>query len=262
MKQISEKVIIWDLGNTLVDTNTFGIMQQIGLVDFVLYLLIDHKNPVKIKDILFEVLNFGEELPSNAIDQKATDKGKILPLPICNWLSGNIKSNEIYQNAYERIDHLDKAGYFISKRQRELIKKIFNFMFDPIKLASYMRPIKSGLKLLDECSKNSHNKLFILSNWDAESFRYLISCDQIKQLFAYFDPENIVISGNIGMIKPQPTIYNYIINKFNLDPHNTIFIDDQAENVNAAQKWGMTGLLLENNNYKKLKANLIKLNVL
>ena len=55
-----------------------------------------------------------------------------------------------------------------------------------------------------------------------------------------------MISGQVGMIKPQPEIYRHLLEVHGLKSGETIFIDDRQENVDAATNEGIHGLLFHN----------------
>ena len=76
----------------------------------------------------------------------------------------------------------------------------------------------------------------------------------------YKDFKIKVFSHQVGIIKPDPKIYKLTLKKLQLEPKETVFIDDKIENVIAANKLGMKGLLFKN--ALKLQKDLIKLKVL
>jgi putative hydrolase of the HAD superfamily len=49
----------------------------------------------------------------------------------------------------------------------------------------------------------------------------------------------------MGMRKPSPEIFNYIINKHDLSPKRTLFVDDKKENTDAAEALGINVWNLE-----------------
>ena len=51
-----------------------------------------------------------------------------------------------------------------------------------------------------------------------------------------------VISGQVGVQKPNPPIYHIVLERLSLQPQETIFVDDFAHNVEAAQALGMQTL--------------------
>ena len=67
-----------------------------------------------------------------------------------------------------------------------------------------------------------------------------------QPVFKYFKKENCFISGNIGFIKPQPEIYNYLkeqLKRLNKKLKNCIFIDDNTNNIIMARKAGIPSIL-------------------
>lgn len=48
--------------------------------------------------------------------------------------------------------------------------------------------------------------------------------------------KHVTISADVGIMKPDPRIFEHILNANNLDPRNTIFIDDHLPNINSAKK--------------------------
>lgn len=270
ISKYSNKALIWDLGNTLFEPDTFGIIREIGLQNFLMYSIFDLQNPTKIEDIVFKLLKTFESENRVLVETNKkiyTNNGKILPALMCDWLEGTKTGSEIYDQAKICLAQYDQKGFFLSKRQQKLVNKTLDIMFNPKTLAKFMKPIKQALNLLDQCTKQidakgePKHKLFLLSNFDSESFNYLSNSPQGKAILQYFHPENIIISADVKMVKPYPTIYQYLIKKFNLNPQDCIFIDDQHENIETAIKLGMTGLHLEKNNYRKLQNQLKELHV-
>jgi putative hydrolase of the HAD superfamily len=47
----------------------------------------------------------------------------------------------------------------------------------------------------------------------------------------------------MGISKPDPDFYRYILKKEGIKPENTVFIDDSEENVLSAQKIGINSIL-------------------
>ena len=56
------------------------------------------------------------------------------------------------------------------------------------------------------------------------------------QFLAWLDP--LVISGEVGVAKPAPAIYQILLRKVGVPAGNCIFIDDMAENIRAATHQG------------------------
>ena len=80
-------------------------------------------------------------------------------------------------------------------------------------------------------------RLIAITNWSAETFRY---APPRFPFLAWF--EGIVVSGEVGMIKPDPAIFRLLIERYALDPARTVFIDDARANVEAAEALGMRAI--------------------
>ena len=78
-----------------------------------------------------------------------------------------------------------------------------------------------------------------------------LSCDVEKKEDVVKLFEDIIISGEVKMIKPDSKIYQLAIDKFNLNPNKTVFIDDKLININAAAKIGFKTIHLTNPNVIK-----------
>jgi len=81
-------------------------------------------------------------------------------------------------------------------------------------------------------------RLFALSNWSAETFP--IARHQFPFL-EWFD--GILISGDVGAIKPDHRIFEHIVGRHAIEPAATVFIDDSPGNVEAAARLGFISLL-------------------
>jgi len=97
-----------------------------------------------------------------------------------------------------------------------------------------LSPIAESISLMQEISDNGI-EMFCLSNMSCETY------DHIKdnELFDMFS--GIVISGVEGCMKPNEDIFHLTINRFRLEPMDTLFIDDSMSNIETAQRLGING---------------------
>ncbi|WP_314688567.1 HAD family phosphatase [uncultured Bifidobacterium sp.] len=56
---------------------------------------------------------------------------------------------------------------------------------------------------------------------------------------------DVLISSEEGILKPDPRIYRRALDRWDLDPTSTAFVDDRFENVETARRLGMTGIRFE-----------------
>jgi epoxide hydrolase-like predicted phosphatase len=55
--------------------------------------------------------------------------------------------------------------------------------------------------------------------------------------------DETVISGDVGLHKPQPEIYELACDRLGVEPRECVFVDDLRENVDGAEAIGMTAIL-------------------
>lgn len=75
-------------------------------------------------------------------------------------------------------------------------------------------------------------RLFVLSNMPADVLHVL---DRFEWISLF---EGVIYSGREGVVKPDPAIYGLLVERYGLDPATTAFVDDRAENVEAAAALG------------------------
>lgn len=100
-----------------------------------------------------------------------------------------------------------------------------------------LRPIPGTLALLDALRARGL-PLFVLSNMPSARFAMLRARHDFWDRF-----EGFVISGDIGLLKPEPAIFQHALRTFGLAASTTIFVDDHPANVAAAESLGLRGHL-------------------
>ena len=73
--------------------------------------------------------------------------------------------------------------------------------------------------------------IYGLTNWSAELIT--IAYDRYD-FFNYL--EGIVVSGDEKLIKPDPKLYHVLLNRYNLKASESLFIDDNINNIETARK--------------------------
>tara|TARA_Y100001970_G_C14041628_1_gene754057 strand:- start:214 stop:807 length:594 start_codon:yes stop_codon:yes gene_type:complete len=104
---------------------------------------------------------------------------------------------------------------------------------------------KESIEVLLEL-KSKNYFCYVLSNWSAETFLGMI--DEYPFLKKFDD---LIISGEVKLIKPDHRIFNLAISKFKLIPEETVFIDDRKENIESALKLNFKTIHLTNPNLIK-----------
>ena len=97
-------------------------------------------------------------------------------------------------------------------------------------------PIEGSVEILRELRERGF-PLYALTNFSAETFPL---AREWYGFLSWFD--EVVVSGEEGMIKPDKEIYGVLIERTGLDPATTVFVDDSPPNVAAARELGFTAV--------------------
>jgi FMN phosphatase YigB (HAD superfamily) len=142
-------------------------------------------------------------------------------------LNERLDIGEITQAEY--WDLFDEAVHF-PEGYRERLPKLFfdHFYIDE----AVLKDIHQYHKYLKMC---------LLTNFSEDIRGMLEDHWHIDNAF-----DEIVISGEIGMLKPSPEIFMYALKRLNCQPNQAILVDDRASNVAGAQAIGMSAVLYSN----------------
>ncbi|MFR9534001.1 MAG: HAD family phosphatase [Rikenellaceae bacterium] len=93
-------------------------------------------------------------------------------------------------------------------------------------------------QLLEELHAKGY-RLLVLSNMSLEFITF------IRQLpvYKYFSGE--VVSCEEGSVKPEPEIFKIILERYNVDPSDALFVDDRPANLEAAAAEGINTILFK-----------------
>lgn len=97
-------------------------------------------------------------------------------------------------------------------------------------------PIAGTVDILEQLAAKGV-PLYAITNFAGDTFRD--SCDR-HPFFEHF--HGIVVSGDLGVLKPDPAIYHQLAAEYGLDLKHCVFIDDSEKNVVGARAVGMTAL--------------------
>ncbi|MGW9686556.1 HAD family hydrolase [Flagellimonas sp. 2504JD1-5] len=117
----------------------------------------------------------------------------------------------------------------------------------------------SRLDFVEELAKESHYRLFLLSNTNDIHIEYVKQYmgrekfNRFKNAFETFH-----LSYEMGMRKPDAEIFEFVLNADNLVASETLFIDDSKENTDTASTLGIHvwNLQVEKEDVTELKSRL------
>ena len=85
--------------------------------------------------------------------------------------------------------------------------------------------------------KENGTPVYGISNWSAETF------PPQRERFPFLSwLDDLVISGEVGVIKPDPRIFEILLERNDVAPESAVFIDDVARNAEAATRLGIHGI--------------------
>ena len=93
--------------------------------------------------------------------------------------------------------------------------------------------IPGSVQILKELQEKGYT-VYGLTNWSAETFP--IAFEQFVFLQTL---HGIVVSGDEKLVKPNPAIFNLLLQRYNLKAEDCVFIDDNALNIESARKLGL-----------------------
>ncbi len=219
--------VVFDLGGVLIETSKRSAMWQIGPKNVFSYFIRTHST--HIKKLFFDTLDRIDGSTGNKYGAKDPD-GDMLPNLFTVWLRGKQPNKQLLTYILEQIEQ--HPEWFKNKQEQNVTAAMAQFTFDPNNFVNANHLIYGMMAFARECKEKGY-QLYILSNWDPESFKLLTQ--KYPELLELFD--GAVISGQVHKMKPNPKIFALITEK--VPAQNCIFIDDQKENIEAARNAGM-----------------------
>ncbi|WP_308993575.1 HAD family phosphatase [Mariniflexile litorale] len=101
--------------------------------------------------------------------------------------------------------------------------------------------IDGTVKILQDLIQSKKYKVVALTNWSHETFPI---AQKRFEFLGWF--EGIVVSGDEKTRKPFKDIYEICLNRFNITPEKSLFIDDNLRNIEAANTLGINGIHFKN----------------
>jgi 2-haloacid dehalogenase len=102
--------------------------------------------------------------------------------------------------------------------------------------ATLTGPVAGTTAIVDELAAEGI-RLLGLTNWSAETFHHAAAAAPVIDSL-----EDVLVSGREGLVKPDPAIFHLLIERYDLRPGTTVFVDDSPTNVAAAEAVGLRAL--------------------
>lgn len=140
---------------------------------------------------------------------------------------GNISADQFYDDLQELFDvHLTD-------------KEIHDFIVDSM---------TKDEQLIEMIPKLKSKKVALFSNTLGKITADVLSRQKLNvdQMF-----DEVFMSGDIHLVKPDENAYHYVLDTLKVEPHETLMVDDRANNIQGAKKIGMQGIVYKNANQFK-----------
>jgi epoxide hydrolase-like predicted phosphatase len=84
-------------------------------------------------------------------------------------------------------------------------------------------------------------KTGLLTNAHHEFIDTLLAENNLAEIF-----DAVIVSSRLGIVKPNPQIFEYALEKLNVSAADTVYIDDLTRHIDSASELGMKTILFEN----------------
>ena len=187
-----------------------------------------------MKNLVFDMGNVLIEWNSEKILQAITDDRKLQ-----NLLRKEVFETGLWVQTDEgvktREEMIEIVTAKIGEEYRNEITQLSRYWY------KYVDVYTKVQDRIIELSKNGYN-IYILSN-TAYTFYDLVKEGYLP---AASIAKGIVLSCEEKVLKPNEKIYNILLERYNLYPHDTMFFDDLSENIWGAARCGINGFVVEN----------------
>lgn len=150
---------------------------------------------------------------------------------------------------------LDRGDYTFEQLMQELILRYPDFADEILIFSRHYTEIVtaevSGMRTLLTQLKSEGYHLYGLTNWCSKVHDTMRQYDIFRLLNGH------IISSEVHTIKPEPAIYQCLLDRYHLHPSECVFTDDKAENVEAAIRMGMHGIIFHDANQYERELRMI-----
>ena len=109
----------------------------------------------------------------------------------------------------------------------------------------------SGMYDLIHRNKAKGMKVYGLTNWSYKVY------DVIRRYPVFVMMDGMVISSEVHQLKPDVAIYQCLTEKYALTADECVFVDDRVENVEAARRIGMKGVIFKDSEQLNIELSRI-----
>ena len=164
-----------------------------------------------------------------------------------DYFDSEEKRNYFFENiCTAEWNEMQDEGRSIVEATQELVRK-FPDWEQPIRdyygrwTEMLKGPIHGTVEIFRQLKETGKYKIFALTNWQAGLFDIAL----VRYNFMHwFDGR--VVSGEEKLRKPFPEFYQRLLDRYNINPSEALFIDDSLRNVKGAEALGIQSIHFQN----------------
>lgn len=204
-----------------------------------------------IKNIIFDIGNVILNFNVDDVLQKFTSDRNEQKFILDNI----INSPEWLGNA------LIDTGYITRENAIEIVKDRTNHVYDNLitdfwyNYNNFAKVDENVLNLIKKL-KNNNYKIYLLSNINPYTYEFV----EKSGLFELVD--GYVLSYQEHKVKPFVSIYTTLLERYNLIPSESVFIDDNQNNITTGNSLGIISKKVEPDNYDSIVNIINELNLM
>jgi putative hydrolase of the HAD superfamily len=185
-------------------------------------------------------------MPGAAYDAVLFDFGGVLTTPVWDSFAAFCRTEGLEPDRVKNLFRTDPEALEDLRKLEvgEMTEYDFEQIFakrlgiaDPegliVSMFAGMQPEPSMVEAVREIRRGDLKTALVSNSWSTDHY----DRELLAELF-----DTSVISGEVGMHKPQPEIYRLATERLGVQPEACIFVDDLQENCEGAEAVGMTAV--------------------
>jgi len=160
-----------------------------------------------------------------------------------SWLLYQERLKELYGNQYEEIISqvypVTREAVVGKMSFQSFKEKLAELVRNPEEIPQFLIPRSVDREMADYALKLKSDYHLILLTNDISSFRADNQVWHLENIFG----DDMFCSSEMGVAKPSPGAFEYVLKSKNLQPSECLFVDDKERNVLVAQQLGIYGIV-------------------
>lgn len=138
--------------------------------------------------------------------------------------------------------HACDHGYISSKDFLAQTAELAGISVEAVSAVMHEKHSRNDYMITRAKELRSDYKIGLLSNMGSDTLEDIFPSDERAALF-----DDVVISSEVGLIKPSRDIYELMLERIGVAPEEAVFVDDRPANIEGAGRAGMQTILFTTN---------------